>query len=59
MESNEQNELKSKNRDRLIDGEQDDSYGWRGPRGWRDQAKKEKGLMDVHGRMVIAGGSRV
>ena len=55
MESNEPPELTSKNRDRLIDGEQMPSSGRR-RLGVEALSKKEKGLMDMDNSVVTAGG---
>ena len=43
------------NRDRLTDGEQDDSCGGGGAgEGVEELSKKEKGLMDVDNSVVVA-----
>ena len=48
-------ETNKENGDRLIDGEQDDSYG--GDNGVEGLSKKEKGLMD--NSVGIAGGGNI
>ena len=52
------NKLNKQNRDRLTDGEQDDS-SWGGGQGVEGLNKKEKGLMDMNNSVVIAGGSGI
>ena len=50
--------MNKQNRDRLLDGEQmTDSGG--GDQGVEGLSKKEKGLMDMNNRVVIAGERRV
>ena len=58
MESNEQTTNKE-NWNRLIDGEQDDSYRGVGELGVEGLSKKEKGLTDMDNSVVIAGGREV
>ena len=49
--------INKQNGDRLIDGEQDDS--WRGGLGVEVLSKNEKGLMDMENSVVIAVGEGV
>ena len=55
MESNKQTELTSKNRDRLVHGEQMTATMGQGVLGVERLSKKEKGFMGMDNSVVFAG----